>query len=357
MMKCKDPWIHYGWITLLAAGLILLTTGCGRQKSGGIHAHDGFGLMADYIEKHTDFVNSEPAPGSVAVDAILNYNGTRLHLVDLRPGSEYRAGHLPAAVNVEMPELLEYIENRIDPGSFDTIALISSDGQDAYFATTLLRILGYDNVYALRLGMGWHRQFADSAWGKHISSAYQDRLSTEASPPKQEHPYPVVKTSFTDGYLLLRGRAAGLLASGYKQYKISVAEVFEKTGDYYIVNYWPPHEYEVGHIPGAVQYNPKKSLNRKAELNTLPTDRTVVIYCHQGFMSASATAYLMLLGYDARSLAFGTTSFMYDIHVGQVKRNYFDKNAVFDYPLADDSETKSDPGTHRLMEVKAQGGC
>lgn len=356
-MKCIRYLLRFGMAVLLAAVTWLFLPGCGLQKSRELPLQDGFELMVDYIEKHTDFVNSEPAPGSVPIDAILNYTGNRFHLVDLRSGPEYGTGHLPAAVNVGMPELLHYFENRIDPGNFDTITLISSDGQDAYFATTLLRILGYDNVYALRLGMGWHRQFADSVWIKHISNAYQDRLSTEASPPKQEHPYPVLNTTFTDGYFLLRDRVEALLASGHQHYKIGVEEVFENADHFYIVNYWPPHEYAVGHIPGAVQYNPKKSLNRKSDLKTLPPDRTVVIYCHQGFMSASATAYLMLLGYDARSLTYGTNSFMYDIHVEQVKRNYFDKNAVFDYPLVDVSGTKDDPGTPRLVEVKAQGGC
>lgn len=334
-MKCIRYLLRFGMALLLATGTWLLLPGCGMQKSRELPLQDGFELMVDYIEKHTDFVNSEPAPGSVPIDAILNYTGTRLHLVDLRPESEYRAGHLPAAVNISIQELLQYLENRIDPGSFDTIALISSDGQDAFFATTLLRILGYGNVYAVRFGMGWHSRYADSLWISHFSSAYQDQLSTGPAPVKSTYPYPGVSTTNPDGYLLLRERAAALLDTGYRHYRINIKDVMNNRDDFYIINYWPVHEYNVGHIPGAFQYNPKKSLNRNAELNTLPPDRPVVIYCHQGNLSASASAYLLLLGYNARSLEYGTHSFMYDLHAEKVRRNLFDKNAVFDYPLAD----------------------
>ena len=45
-----------------------------------------------------------------------------------------------------------------------------------------------------------------------------------------------------------------------------------------------------------------------AYLKTLPTDKTIVVYCYTGQNSASIAAYLRLMGYDAKSLKFGANS-------------------------------------------------
>jgi len=45
---------------------------------------------------------------------------------------------------------------------------------------------------------------------------------------------------------------------------------------------------------------------------SIPTDKTVVVYCGTGHNSGFATAYLRLFGYDARTLKMGNNSFMYD---------------------------------------------
>jgi rhodanese-related sulfurtransferase len=67
-----------------------------------------------------------------------------------------------------------------------------------------------------------------------------------------------------------------------------------------------------GHIPGAVQYTPKQSIKLAADLKTLPTDKTIVVYCCTGQNSANLTAYLRVLGYDAKSLLFGTNGMIYN---------------------------------------------
>ena len=60
-----------------------------------------------------------------------------------------------------------------------------------------------------------------------------------------------------------------------------------------------------GHIEGAIQYTPSVDLAVDEALKTLPTDKTVVVYCYTGQNSARIAAYLRLLGYDAKSLKFG----------------------------------------------------
>ena len=50
---------------------------------------------------------------------------------------------------------------------------------------------------------------------------------------------------------------------------------------------------------------------------SIPSDKTVVVYCGTGHNSGFATAYLRLFGYDARTLRYGNNSFMYDKMVKQ----------------------------------------
>ena len=49
-----------------------------------------------------------------------------------------------------------------------------------------------------------------------------------------------------------------------------------------------------------------------ADLLTLPTDETVVVYCWTGQTAAATIAYLTVLGYDVRSIKFGVNSMIFD---------------------------------------------
>ena len=54
-------------------------------------------------------------------------------------------------------------------------------------------------------------------------------------------------------------------------------------------------QYAKEHIPGAVNIEWRQAVARRAEL---PRDRTVVVYCNSGSLSAQAVFALRLLGYD-----------------------------------------------------------
>ena len=70
--------------------------------------------------------------------------------------------------------------------------------------------------------------------------------------------------------------------------------------------------YDWGHINGAIQYTPKTSLLLDADLKTLPTDKTIVVYCYTGQTSAHVASYLRVLGYDAYTLTFGMNKLFND---------------------------------------------
>lgn len=318
--------------------------------------YDCFASVAEYINSQGDFINSPLSPGVINIDVVLKSSGKKLHIVDIRSSESFASGHLPNAVNVEKGEILNYFENIIDTGSFDTIALISSDGQDAFFVVPLLRTLGYDNVYAIRYGMGWHEQFTDYVWGRFISSDYQHLLETSPPPSKSRYPYPEIISQTDNVYQILRELTQMLLSNS--QYRISASEVFDNPDDYYIICYWNEDNYNVGHIPGAFQYTPGESLRLDDGLTTLPPDRKIVVYCNTGNLSAAVASWLKLLGYDAYSIEYGTNSFMYDMQVKDIKSGFYDRSKVLDIPLDKiGKEADMKDTAPVLLEVESTGGC
>jgi rhodanese-related sulfurtransferase len=126
---------------------------------------------------------------------------------------------------------------------------------------------------------------------------------------------PVLSTGKTTGQEILEARVNALLAEGFAPASVTNQTVFGGLSTYYIVNYWSTAHYGLGHIPGAIQYTPKETIKYEVDLTTLPTDKPVVVYCYTGQTSAFLSAYLRLLGYDAKSLLFGVNGMSYDMMV------------------------------------------
>lgn len=71
-----------------------------------------------------------------------------------------------------------------------------------------------------------------------------------------------------------------------------------RASDVVLVDVRPEHEFEAGHLPGALSV-PLSAL--ESRLDTLPRDRTIVAYCRGPFCTLSAEAARLLreLGFDA----------------------------------------------------------
>ncbi len=70
----------------------------------------------------------------------------------------------------------------------------------------------------------------------------------------------------------------------------------------YLLDVRQPDEYLQGHIPGAVLI-PLGELGRR--VRELPPDREIIVVCHSGNRSSSATRYLISAGYKASNLTGG----------------------------------------------------
>ncbi|MGC9341357.1 MAG: rhodanese-like domain-containing protein, partial [Bacteroidales bacterium] len=256
-------------------------------------------VLAEYLASTDsplmkDYVNTElPSIISATELRTLNTAG-EAHIIDIRAAADFETGHIPNAVNVAVPGILTHMES-INTGDYTKIAVVCYSGQTAGWVTSLLRLMGYDNVFSLKWGMSsWHDDFA-SPWKGNVSNMYSSQFTSDATAKASQGEMPELSTGFENGQDILEARVQAVLTEGYDPAKISKTEVFNNLDDYYIVNYWPADQYsDPGHVPGAVQYTPKQDLKVDVDLKTLPTDKTIVVYCYTGQTSSFMAAYLRL---------------------------------------------------------------
>ncbi len=295
---------------------------------------DEFALLVSYLEQNGDFINSPYVPAMISADKVKeNLDNPAFLVLDLRKPADYEEGHIKGAKNVKFYDLINYFQNQINPQDYDKIALVCYSGQSASYGAGIMNLLGYDNVYAMKFGMSsWDLKDAKKAWLKNISDKYLDKLETKENPKRAPGEYPVIYTGEKDPKQILLIQAQRALDDPFKSRLVSADEVFANPDKYYIINYWPKEQYLEGHIPGAVQYTPKKSLSTKTYLNTLPTDKPIVVYCYTGQHASFVSSFLNTLGYDARVLKYGANSFMHKKLV-EKKWHPFTKKAIHNYPV------------------------
>lgn len=275
-------------------------------------------LLLKDLEENGDYVNSQFFPSLIKASIVYEELGESNLVIDLRSPALFSKGHIKGAVNKNFESLPEYFETGIKPFEYDKIVLVCDDGQVSGYTVSLLRLMGYGNVFAMRWGMsGWNRDYATESWLKGSSGKYEGRLETVVNEIPQPKGMPEIKTGFKTGSEIGDVRFRNLFAGGTGDVLITADEVFSDPGKYFIINLERKDKYDDGHIPGAVRYKPESTLGFTDMMATIPYDKTVVVYCGTGHNSAFATAYLRLFGYDARTLKYGNNSFMHDKMVKQ----------------------------------------
>ena len=236
-------------------------------------------LLRD-LEKNGDYVNSRLFPSLIKASSVFGDPEVSTYVIDIRDDSDFALGHLPGAVNIDFRDLPSYFMSGIKPFEFDRIVLVSKDGQLASYTTSLLRLMGYGNVYALRWGMsGWNKSFAESGWLAGCSSDFQDRLETDNNDMPSVRGMPLLATGYSTGEEIGAERFRQLFSKGLEEVMISPGEVFASPESYFVINYDRRDKYESGHIPGAVRYKPGATLGLPDIMATIPADKTVVVYC------------------------------------------------------------------------------
>ena len=274
-------------------------------------------LLKD-IEESGDYVNSQNFPSLIKASIVYEELGSENLVIDLRIPEKFRQGHIKGAINKIFSDLPDYFETGIKPFEYNRIILICDDGQVSSYTTSLLRLMGYGNVFAMRWGMGgWNKKYAETEWLNNVSGKYETTLEVSTSEAPLPTAMPDFKTGKNSGNEVSDERFRLLFEEGTEKILISADEVFSDPSKYFVINLERKDKYDDGHIPGAVRYKPESTLGFVDAMSTIPSNKTVVVYCGTGHNSAFASAFLRLFGYDARTLKYGNNSFMYDKMVKQ----------------------------------------
>lgn len=307
------------WL-LLALPLVLAYNACSDDKDKAVNESE---VLLKYLESDGgNYINSAYCP---AIVAAADVRTTQLaapatqYIIDIRDTATFRnLGHIDGAHNVAMADLLTHFKNMNPaPSTYTRIVIACYSGQSAAYAAGLMRLLKYDNVYSLKWGMcSWDSVFAAGKWLANTSNSRATAFVTTATAKGAVNDLPILTTGMSDPEDILEARVQTLLTEGWTPASITNATVYTNLTGYYIVNYWTIAHYNMGHIDGSIQYEPKVDLKDSTFLRTLPLDKPVVVYCYSGQTSGFIAAYLRALGYDGKSLLWGVNGMNYDAMPG-----------------------------------------
>ncbi len=319
----------YNFIFILFLIPALMFWGCSESSTDSNEVNE-YEVLLSYLENEGgNFINTAGTALRSAEQVKTNWDATgqRQYIIDIRAEADYNIGHIEGAVNVALTDVLTHIENL--SFSPQEIVLVCYSGQSAAYTVSLMQLLGHSNVYSMKFGMSsWHTDFATNVWLAKTSNQYATQFVTTDFPKGPVVESPVLSTGEETGEAILRARVEEVLAAGFGPAAVGASTVFASLDNYYIINYWPYEQYkDPGHIPGAMNYLPKTDLHSSTHLNTLPADKPVVTYCYTGQGSAFVSAFLQVLGYDAKSLLYGGNGMIYDM----MPASKFSSGAIMDY--------------------------
>ena len=248
-------------------------------------------LVAQNLDINTillNFVYAAPTDGNVSAK----------YVIDIRTADDFALGHITDAHRVDLPNILTEAAKATKP-----ILVVCKSGQTATHAVTLLRLSGYADATALKWGMsGWNTKL--DAWTSNIGSAAAGSANwtTDAAPANLTFASPTFTSTDIVPANILKNRVALVLAEGFKT--VLATDVLADPTKYFINNYFVETDYSAyGHIKGAYRINPL--LVGEGQVKFMDPSKEVVTYCYTGQTSAAVTAYLRVIGYNAKTLLYG----------------------------------------------------
>ncbi len=328
------------FITILIAGLVSCRNSREQYKGKMVGKKDANfeniirkgqpKTLAEIYYEHGNFINSKQFPPIVTAQKVLD-NGKDWLLIDIRQPDAYEAGHINGAYNVPKDKVLDFLTKEHKAAAYPKVVFICYSGQMASYVTGLTRYAGFDNTYVMLYGMAaWNSQFS-GILKKGFGDRYPDMIlhatdKAESIPAKQEEEplahkgidlSKLPKLPAKLPTLLVKDRAQALLQQSRPAFLLKSDEFFpdykKNPGKYQPIFYLSKNKFYVAHIKGAEFYQSRKDLSLDTRLTTLPTDKEIVVYCKTGHTGGNATAYLDMLGYKAKNLMFGASSFMYSL--------------------------------------------
>jgi rhodanese-related sulfurtransferase len=316
---------------------VLLASGCLKDNVSPVSSFvtsDAINMLT-YLESHGDVINSRSTLGAFVSAQALYSDLSGYVVLDIRDPQLFAGGHISGAISIQSSDLLAKVK------SIDTakVILVSQNGQSASYYGGLLRLDGLNNVYILKFGMaGWNSQFA-TQWNSingfkpsgyqyfnavlYNKSPYTDLpevnlgSSGDIKTKIENRIENLLSEKFDDGVTYVDSTTSSLAIFGGDAFHQGIFSLGDSTFDSeYIIcydtayNYILPgsrNVYSPDHPPHSVLYTYYNDLKSIYYLQTIPTNRKIVVYSLDGHQSAFATAYLKLFGYNVKSVLFGAT--------------------------------------------------
>lgn len=281
---------------LLIAAFSIFMVGCDKDED----PINEFNVLVEYLEgADGGYINNM---GSW-IKAEKDINVADYLVIDLRSADAYNATPNPinGAVNTTLGDMFNVVEANAKTAS-SKILVTCYSGQTAAFAHTLLRLKGYE-AYSMKFGMSWHDQSLDKWTGKCSDKNAGDLVMT-ASPALPTFDYPELNTGEETGEAILDERIEAAIAL-WGTLLVSADDAIANKDAYNIMNYWSETDYlGHGHIDGAYQLTPG-TLTVAENLSAFDPTGANLFYCYTGQTAAASIAYLSVLGYDVKSIAYG----------------------------------------------------
>jgi|GEM_PF-3244275 len=225
-------------------------------------------------------------------------------IVDLRGASLWGQGHIAGAIDVSLGNLWAFLAAGNVPAG-KPLLLVCHAGQQSAWAAALINMMGFD-AWSLQWGMPAWNASGGNMWASACSDQGKALKVTDAAPPPPDSGFPVVDFEGESAQTALHARAASFLGGTFKTKTYDA--VAGSLDQYFIVAHVSQQEFDAGHLPGAIRFEPGVALDAAAQLDLLPPDSPILVYDCTGEGAATVAAALNVLGYDAWFLKFGVSS-------------------------------------------------
>jgi len=218
--------------------------------------------------------------------------GDAMTIVDIRSAEDYGKGHAKGAVNIPWgPAIAENLAKIPQSGD---VFIYCYTGQTAGQAVVTLNIAG---IPARSVNLGWNLGISKVEGIKALTETTANTLPEATNPVDPE-----IASAITAYYAGL----GTIEDARFKNYKVSeddLKAMIDGKEDFYLLSVRKADDYAAGHIQGAKNVPFGKTM--ADNLNLVPRNKKVVVYCYTGQTAGQAVAGMRLMGYDAVSLNGG----------------------------------------------------
>ncbi len=263
--------------------------------------------MTDYMKANGMDLNEVITAWTISAHDLDSLGVANYYIIDLRSATDFATGHIEGAHNTALSNIITEAGN----ANGKPIVVVCYTGQTAAHGHVALRLSGYSDCKILLFGMSsWNSAF--DSWTANTGDAAVGNAnwsSTNTITANVEYSEPTFTSTKTTGSEILAERVQTMLDNGFQG--ITNADVLANPGNYFINNYWGETDVNTyGHIAGAHRIKEDLTL-ASGGFKYYDKDATVVTYCWTSQTSSAITAYLNILGYNAKSLKFGANGMIY----------------------------------------------